>query len=309
MILNLSQLRADYKKIYKRDWSTARKLDILIEITKIELRFSSTGKCKAKRLAIADYLSSIKKSLRSIQRWKRCYREAGYVALKKKPRGCKKKIELSEETKQRIEFYRSEYLWGSEVIQAHLLEDDGIRLTRYKIERYLDDSGLKKKYPCTTVKKQKSKNRKHTKKVVIDHPGEHTQMDVKYQTQLLQNKRKAYVYNFIDHASNWSYKRAYHRISAENTADFMRELLKVCPFKIKRLQTDNGIEFTYKWNSKHRDNPRSHPLKIICDENQIVHKLIPPGEKELQGLVERSHRQDDQEFFSRINPFDIDEFE
>lgn len=36
--------------------------------------------------------------------------------------------------------------------------------------------------------------------------------------------------------------------------------------------------------------------------------MIPPGEKELQGLVERSHRQDDQELFSRIKPWDLEEF-
>lgn len=46
----------------------------------------------------------------------------------------------------------------------------------------------------------------------------------------------------------------------------------------------------------------------LCHTEEIVHKLIPPGEKELQGLVEPSHRQDDQELFSRIEPHDIDEF-
>lgn len=43
-------------------------------------------------------------------------------------------------------------------------------------------------------------------------------------------------------------------------------------------------------------------------KKNIVHKLIPPGVKELQGLVERSHRQDDQELFIRISPNEIEEF-
>ena len=133
-------------------------------------------------------------------------------------------------------------------------------------------------------------------------------MDIKYQLHLLQNKSSAYVYNFIDHASNWSFKRAYPAIKAKNTEDFMERLLKICPFLINRLQTDNGIEFTFKWASKHPDDPKEHPLFKLCHRESIAHKLIPPGEKELQGLVERSHRQDDQEFFSRIAPKDIEDF-
>jgi transposase InsO family protein len=132
-------------------------------------------------------------------------------------------------------------------------------------------------------------------------------MDVKYQLHLLTNKSKTYVYNFIDHASNWAFKFAYDRINARNTKDFMNRIQWECPFKIDRLQTDNGVEFTSKYLCVAKD-PEDHLLSKFCSENEINHKLIPPGEKELQGLVERSHRQDDQELFSRINPKDLKEF-
>ena len=88
----------------------------------------------------------------------------------------------------------------------------------------------------------------------------------------------------------------------------MKNLLKVCPFQIKRLQTDNGTEYTYKFYKRYADIEKVHPLENFCEKNGIVQKLIPPGIKELQGLVERSHRQDDQELFSRIEPDEIDEF-
>ena len=87
----------------------------------------------------------------------------------------------------------------------------------------------------------------------------------------------------------------------------MEKLIKICPFTIKRIQSDNGVEFTYKYVSI-ADDPKEHPLDKFCTENNIVHKLVPPGEKELQGLVERSHRQDDQELFSRITPETLEEF-
>ena len=88
----------------------------------------------------------------------------------------------------------------------------------------------------------------------------------------------------------------------------MERLIKISLSIIERLQTDNGIEFTFKWASKHHDDPKEHPLFKICHQESINHKLIPPGEKELQGLVVRAHRQDDQELFSRIVPEDIHEF-
>ena len=40
--------------------------------------------------------------------------------------------------------------------------------------------------------------------------------------------------------------RAYSAINTKNTEDFMERLIKTTPFKIERLQTDNGIEFTFK---------------------------------------------------------------
>ena len=55
------------------------------------------------------------------------------------------------------------YRWGSEVIQAHLKHDHNYVVSEFKIEKFLDDSGLRKKYSCTTIKKQKAeKKKKHT---------------------------------------------------------------------------------------------------------------------------------------------------
>ena len=308
MLLRLSQLRADFKAIYKKKWALAIKINVLIEATKIEIKFQSHLSSAAKRIELSKILRSAKISMRTLQRWKQSYRLNGINDITSKRLGHPPKRKIPSHITKLIELYRKQYRWGSEVIQAHLLHDHSIQINRYLIDRFLHESGLKKQYPCTTSKKLKTKKKKHTKKVVVLNPGEHTQMDVKYQLHLLEDKSKAYVYNFIDHASNWSYKRAYSAINTKNTEDFMERLIKTTPFKIERLQTDNGIEFTFKWASKHYDDPKQHRLFKICYRESINHKLIPPGEKELQGLVERSHRQDDQELFSRIVPKDIHEF-
>jgi transposase len=237
MILNLSQLREDYKNVYRENWQVAQRIDLLIEATKLDLKYfgnSITGK----KIELTKLLLASGVTLRTLQRWKKSYRETGGEGLMPNTRGHKKAEELTKEIKSLIKYYRSTFRWGSEVIQAHLFRDDGHDVTRYKIERYLNQSGLKDKYPCSTKKKQRAeKKKKHTKKVYIKEPGAHTQMDIKYQLHLLSNRDKAYVYNFVDHASNWSFKRAYSQISAKNTKDFMERLLKECPFIIKRLQT------------------------------------------------------------------------
>ena len=308
MILSLDQLRSDYKYIRKSDDAIAFRLDVLIAFTKIDLEFlnyrNQTGKTARKE----QLARALKISGRNLYRWKALYTKLGYQGLRPIKNEGRKAIELPIEIQSLIEHYRKTKRWGAEVIQAYLRLDHDFDTSKFRIERYLTNSGLRDKYPCTTKKRQKSKKKKHTKIVKVDNPGDHTQMDVKYLPHLLPYKEKCYVYNFIDHASNWSYKKVYSRISVKNTEDFMLSLLGKCPFTIRRLQTDNGIEFTYKWVSKNADAPKIHTLAKICEENNIIHKLIPPAEKELQGLVERAHRQDDQELYTHVEPQNLQEF-
>lgn len=310
MILSLEKLRVDYKTYRKKDPFIAEKIDILISITKFELHLAGEAQAEAKQKKINAFLAELELSERTLQRWKKAYsEEGGAEGLGKKIASGRPPGEIPLNIQNIIKNYRSKFKWGSEVIQAHLKHDHDFTVSRHKVERYLDVSGLRIEFPCTTIKKQKAqKEKKHTKKVVVKNPGAHTQMDVKYQLHLLLNKQKCYVYNFIDHASNWSFKNAYPAFNERNTYDFMQKLLEKCPFEIMRLQTDNGIEFTFKYVSGAPDEPKEHLLGKFCKDNDINHKLIPPGEKELQGLVERSHRQDDQELFSRIHPNELDQF-
>jgi transposase len=308
MILNLEKLRRDYKLYRKKDQEIAARIDILLSYSKFELKYQGPQEQETKIKFIRVFLTSMEISDRTIQRWKKDYKERGPDGLGKLKAIGRPPVAIRPRIRRVIAAYRKMFRWGSEVIQAHLKVDHSYEVSRHKIEKFLDDSGLRDQYPCTTKKRQKAqKKKKHTKVVVVLNPGQHTQMDVKYQLHLLTNKSKAYVYNFIDHASNWSFKYAYDRINARNTEDFMARIQWICPFKIERLQTDNGVEFTSKYLCVSAD-PEDHLLDKYCQKNDINHKLIPPGEKELQGLVERSHRQDDQELFSRIDPRDLAEF-
>jgi len=308
MDLTLSNLRSDYKLIHKIHPITAMRISILIEFVKIENQCRYPDLKKAKRIKILALCRGIDISLRTLYRWRAAYIKGGFVALTKRKAPGKKALELTDVEKFLIREMREKYRWGSEVIQAHLLRDHSVKLSKYRIERYLKFSGLREEFPCTTKKVRRRVKIEHRRVVKIYNPGEHTQIDTKHLPKLLQNGKKSYVLNFIDHASNWSYKRAYSSPSPKNTVDFMKRVLEKCPFKIKRIQSDNGTEFTYKYYKRYADLEKKHPFEEYCKRKGIVHKLIPPGMKELQGLVERSHRQDDQELFSRIEPVEIEEF-
>lgn len=308
MILSLGKLRKDYKTLRKENPQVGTRLEALVEMTKIEIKHEMAPLMVGKRIAISALLAAIKVSSRTLGRWKGQYHRHGPEGLVADKAEGRPAEELPENIQKIIQHYREQFRWGSETIQAHLLYDHQFETSRFRIDRFIKNSGLLEKYPVTTRKKKVESQREHKKKVKVDHPGAHTQMDVKYQTHLLVNREKAYVYNFVDHASNWSFKYAYSAINPKNTEDFMKRLIAECPFDIFRLQTDNGVEFTYKYTSVAFDEPKEHPLDTFCNSHGIDHKLVPPGEKELQGLVERSHRQDDQELFSRIDPNHLEEF-
>ena len=87
---------------------------------------------------------------------------------------------------------------------------------------------------------------------------------------------------------------AFEEHTPENTVKFLKMLLKEFPFKIQKIQTDNGTEFTYKYIS---DNEIS-PLDKVLQALKIPHILIPPRAPRHNGKVERSHRNDQRYFYN-----------
>ena len=70
MMLDLRQLRQDYKFIYKSNWPLATKINILIEVAKIELKFQAHSAQAPKRITLSKILQQAGVSVRTLQRWK-----------------------------------------------------------------------------------------------------------------------------------------------------------------------------------------------------------------------------------------------
>lgn len=180
--------------------------------------------------------------------------------------------------------------YGAPTIQAHLLRE-GKKLSQSTICHIL--RGRKKCLKKTRREKLKA----HRRRYEIPIPGLRLQMDVKYVPERV-GELKAYAYVIIDECTRMRFIYAYTSINPANTVDFLDRAQAFFPFALRTIQTDNGLEFTYRLRPQiHAET--IHPMDMWCAENQIGHRCIPPGEKELNGKVERSHRIDEQCFYWR----------
>lgn len=121
-------------------------------------------------------------------------------------------------------------------------------------------------------------------------PGELVQVDTKF-----LYGRKKFQYTAIDVVSKWRYLRAYRDLDAESTVDFFRRLITKARDKriiIKMIQTDNGHEF------------QTEPVNYLC-QRDINHQYIWIHTPDQNGVVERSHRTDDEEFYQQVDTQDF----
>lgn len=214
------------------------------------------------------------------------YNIASLYEKSRRPRRSPNKISMSLEKKIRLLKRRGN---GCRMIKG-MLKREGIKLSHSTIIHVLNKR--KKR-----MKKRKRKVLKgHWRRYELMIPGQRMQMDVKYVPGPVGGE-KAYCYVIVDECTRWRFARAYNAINSHITEDFLNEIKKNCPFPVFCIQTDNGQEFTYRhrgWKMMKR-----HPMLLWCELNGIRHRLIPPGEKELNGKVERSHRIDMQYFYWR----------
>ena len=143
------------------------------------------------------------------------------------------------------------------------------------------------------------KTSKHTKRYRRPFPG-YLQMDIKYVPYLVTGQR-FYQLSAVDHCSSWRYMEVLERRTDDDIIGFLNRLEQVCPFEIIQLQTDNAMEFTDRFTSFGNAPSGNHKLDRWCHKRGIEHKLIPVGEKEINGKVENTHRFDEREFYQRFD--------
>jgi transposase InsO family protein len=135
------------------------------------------------------------------------------------------------------------------------------------------------------VQKHKRKRRKTKLFNQAKLPGELIQVDTKY----LEGRRR-FQYTAIDVCSKWRFLRVYTKLEQASTIDFIKRLIQKAKEKgisIQRIQTDNGLEFQAEMFS-------------FLEDQGIEHQYIWIHTPDQNGVVERSHRTDDEEFYHFI---------
>jgi len=174
------------------------------------------------------------------------------------------------------------------------LKKEGIVINDRTIGKIIKTEGLIRRYRLRKLKY------KYIKIPLAQ--GDLVEIDVKYVPNLIGNKRY-YQYTAIDCASRWRYLEAYNDMGNSESINFLKEVIKIAPFRIRAIKTDNGSCFTNRYTgylkSTNPFNPKLHSLDLFCMRNNIIHYLIDPGKPAQNGKVERSHRTDQEMFYNR----------
>jgi transposase InsO family protein len=231
---------------------------------------------------------------RSLERWMALYKKYGEKGLE--PKSTEPKTQPNEtpiSTKERVIEIRKKTKKCAMKIHWQLQKEE-IRISARAVGKILKKEGLVRKYRVRRVKYQYIRARRL--------PGELFEIDVKYVPGTIEN-REYYQYTAIDTASRWRYLRVFDEQTTEHTIEFLEDVMKRFPHKIRAIKTDNHSTFTnyYLGTNKRSDLTVKtlHGLDQFCAKDGIIHYLIDPGKPAQNGTVERSHREDEEKFYQQ----------
>lgn len=145
----------------------------------------------------------------------------------------------------------------------------------------------------------------------MTHPGERIQIDVKVVPRkcIADPELRLFQYTAIDEYSRMRFLGGYDEQSTYSSADFLARTIAFFArrgVKVECIQTDNGIEFTNRFNQGNRQ--RETLFEQTAREHGVRHKLIRPYTPRHNGKVERSHREDQKRFYSNHSFYDLADF-
>ena len=174
--------------------------------------------------------------------------------------------------------------WGKEKLAIILKRDFEITLSPSTVYRIYKKANLSFKY--RSLKRPNSKKHKLPINWAKNAPGDLIEVDTKF---VFFNGLKYYQFTAIDVVSKWRFLEIRKFKNQKESLLFIKNLIKEAPFKIKMIKSDNGSEFKNKLVQKYI---KSKGMKFC-----YIHKSSPDE----QGTVERSHRTDEEEFYSLGN--------
>jgi len=116
-------------------------------------------------------------------------------------------------------------------------------------------------------------------------PG-YLHLDTFYLPKLEEHRKYCFV--AIDRTTKLIFLWVYPSKTKESACDFLNRCLSFFPFRIRRILTDNGKEYTLKgfknrWGEK---LTKIHPFGQICQENRIKHLTTKTKCPKTNGMAE-----------------------
>lgn len=258
--------------------STTKELTTL----KIAKRYHHTIKS---RFAIVNYATEhgIKGAARrfgldrkTVRAWCRRWQTAGFVGLVPRYPPIRAR-RIADSTVALIEHARRDLEYGAVRTRIWLERVHRIRVAAATIRRICQRLG----YPPLSRKRQQRP--RQLTLVSRERPGDCVQVDVK---EVRVAGTKCFQYTAIDDCTRYRILRLYPRKNQQTSHLFFSTLQAALPFPIQKLQVDNGTEF-------------SLAFALTVQQAGMRLRYIKPRCPEQNGKVERSHRVDEEEFWSR----------
>lgn len=213
---------------------------------------------------------------RTVRAWFRRWKAGGDLGLVPLYRA-RRHRRVSDGIVELARVARLEYRWGSTRTRIWLERVHKIRVNAKTIQRIFRDIGV------PVLAKTPKRKPKQLKLFEKDAPGDSIQVDVKV---IKLKREKVFQYTALDDCTRYRVLRLYKRLNQHSSLQFLTELRRALPFPMKKLQCDNGSEFPLAF-------------KLAVEAAGIKHRYIKPRRPQQNGKVERSHRIDDEEFWSR----------
>jgi len=223
-------------------------------------------------------------SARTIRRWRVRWRQDGLEGLVPRyPRRRGRRV--TPRVIELIGHARRELGYGAARTHLWLRRVHDVRVAMGTIQRIFRDLGI------PYLRRTRKRVPRQLKLFEKAEPGESVQVDVKF---VRITGRWAFQYTALDDCTRLRVLRLYRRLHQRSSVAFLAELQRALPFRIRKLQCDNGREF---------------PLDFVLavEAAGIRHRYIRPRRPQQNGKVERSHRIDQEEFWGRHRFTDFDE--
>jgi len=224
-------------------------------------------------------------------KWLRRYEEGGLEALRdrsSRPHVSPKATRA--EVVGKIIYLRQTYHFGPHKIAMYLKRYHDLELSPSGIWRILHRLDMSRLPSSQRYRRQRERWKRYEK----PEPGHRVQVDVKFIAPLPGSRRKYYQFTAIDDCTRLRVLRIYDRLNQKTAVQFLDYVLAKLPFRVERIQTDNGAEFQSAFHY--------HVL-----DRGIGHVYIRPATPRLNGKVERSHRIDAEEFYRMLDGVVIDD--